>query len=179
MSTTTAIQWKIDAAHSEIQFKVRHMMVSTVTGFFREFDATVESTTDNFQGARISFAAQTASLDTNNAQRDGHLRSPDFFDAETYPEISFKSSSLEHIAGDNYKLVGDLTLHGVTKPVALDVAYFGAMTDPYGNQKAGFELNGEVNRTDFGLKWNTALETGGVMVSEKVRLHANVQLQKG
>jgi polyisoprenoid-binding protein YceI len=179
MSTATATKWAIDTAHSEIQFKIRHMMVSTVTGYFGEFEGSVTSGTDNFADATIEFTAKTASINTNNEQRDGHLRSPDFFDAEKYPEVTFRNGKLSHLQGESYKLTGDLSMHGETRTVELDVTYFGSMVDPYGNHKAGFELNGQINRTDFGLKWNAALETGGVMVSEKVRLLANVQLQKG
>lgn len=172
------INWKLDPSHSEIGFKVKHMMITNVSGAFTDFN--VEATTENedFNKANINFSTKTASVNTNSEQRDGHLRSPEFFDSEKYPEMKFKGLSYEKVDGDNYKLKGDLTIKDVTKPVTLDVEFGGVNKDPWGNMKAGFTLNGKINRKDFGLSWNAALETGGVMVSEDVKINAEIQLVK-
>jgi polyisoprenoid-binding protein YceI len=170
-------KWIIDPQHSEIQFKVKHLMITTVTGYFREFGTNVTSMDNDFKKGNVEFWAKTASIDTNNEQRDNHLRSGDFFDSENHPEMTFKSTSVDQPEEDRYKLHGDLTIRGITKPVTLDVEYGGMMKDPYGNDKAGFSLSGKINRKDWDLNWNAALESGGVLVSDEVRIFAEVQLQ--
>jgi polyisoprenoid-binding protein YceI len=175
MKTT---KWVIDPAHSEIEFKVKHMMITTVTGTFKEFKSEVETDGDDFSTARINFEAATESVFTNAEQRDAHLRSADFFDAENFPVMSFVSSRLEKVDDETWNLSGNLTIRGVTKPVKLDVEFGGMGKDPWGNTKAGFSLNGKINRKDWGLNWNAALEAGGVLVSDDVRIYAEVQYAK-
>ncbi|MCX6320611.1 MAG: YceI family protein [Bacteroidia bacterium] len=172
-------KWSIDPAHTEISFKVKHLMISTVSGVFREFGATVFTTSNDFTSAKIDFWMNPSSVDTNEEKRDGHLKSPDFFDAEKYKKITFVSDSFEK-SGDNnlFKLGGNLTIKGITKKVMLDVEFGGIVKDPYGNEKAGFSVNGKINRKDWGLNWNALLETGGVMVSEEVRINCEVELLK-
>lgn len=170
--------YKIDAAHSEITFKVKHLMITNVTGSFTKFDATVESASEDFADAKVSFSADVNSISTNNEQRDGHLKSGDFFDAEKYPSITFDSTEFKKVNGSDYALTGNLTMKGVTKPVTLNVEFLGLATDPWGQSKAGFESTGKINRSDFGLGWNAALEAGGVLVSEEVKLQFNVQVVK-
>lgn len=165
--------WVIDNTHSEIAFKVRHMMISTVTGHFEDFKATAKTDGENFENAEISFTANTASINTKNEDRDTHLKSDDFFNSEKYPELKFVSKSF---IGE--KLTGDLTIRDVTKEVTLDVELNGIAVDPYGQTKAGFEINGEISRKDFGLTWNAVTEAGSVVVSDKTRLAIDVQLTK-
>lgn len=164
--------------HSEVSFKVKHLMISTVTGHFSSFDATMQSEKQDFSDAHISFSADIASVTTNNAQRDEHLKSPDFFDAARHPKMSFESTSFIHKSGQEYELDGNLTIRGVTKPVKLTVEYAGKMVDPYGNEKHGFEIAGKINRKDFGLEWSAVTEAGGIVVSDDVRIAVNVQLAK-
>ena len=175
METT---KWVIDPAHSEIQFKVKHMMITTVTGSFKEFRSEVETKGEDFATAMVTFEADTTSIFTNAEQRDAHLRSADFFDADNFPVMSFVSSRLEKIDDESWQLNGDLTIRGVTNPVRLDVEFGGVGKDPWGNTKAGFSLNGKINRKDWGLNWNAALEAGGVLVSDDVRIYAEVQYAK-
>ena len=170
--------YKIDAAHSEITFKVKHLMITNVTGNFTKFDATLETTADDFSDAKISFEADVNSITTNNEQRDRHLKSADFFDAETFPTLSFTSTSFTKKSDDEYNLVGDLTLKGHTKSVTLNAEYGGTATDPYNQTKAGFEITGKINRQDFGLTWSAVTEAGGIMVSDEVKLAFNVQMIK-
>ncbi len=170
--------YKIDPMHSEVAFKVKHLMISTVTGNFNQFDATIESQKEDFSDAKIGFEADINSISTNNEQRDGHLKSPDFFDAANHPKMKFESSALQHKTNGTYVLEGNLTLHGVTKSVKLDVEYAGKMVDPYGNEKHGFEIEGKINRKDFGLGWNAVTEAGGVVVSEEVKIQVNAQFKK-
>ncbi|MBY0480728.1 MAG: YceI family protein [Chitinophagaceae bacterium] len=170
--------FKIDAAHSEIIFKVKHLMITNVTGSFTKFDATMESATADFSDARISFEADVNSISTNNEQRDGHLKSDDFFSAEKFPALSFKSTSFSHQGGSDYSLVGDLTIRDITKSVEFAVEYGGTATDPYGQVKSGFEISGKINRKDFGLTWGAVTEAGGVVVSDEVKLLLNVQMIK-
>lgn len=170
--------WAIDPSHSEIQFKVKHLVISTVTGYFRRFDAKVITPGEGFADARIEFTADVNSIDTNNEQRDGHLKSDDFFGGDSFPQIKFVSSSFTPLEDNAFQLVGDLTIKGVTKEVVLRAELGGEATDGYGNQKAGFEINGKINRKDFGLNWDAVTEAGGVVVSNEVKLHLNVQLNK-
>ncbi len=171
MSNNT--NWTIDNTHSEIAFKVKHMMISTVTGHFEDFKATAKTNGDDFKGGVLEFSAKTASINTKNKDRDTHLKSDDFFNAEKYPEMKFVSKSFD---GD--KLVGDLTIRDVTKEVTLDVDFNGIAVDPYGQTKAGFEIRGEVSRKDFNLTWNAVTEAGSIVVSDKVKLVVDVQFTK-
>ncbi|WP_028525994.1 YceI family protein [Runella limosa] len=175
MATST---WVIDPTHSEVQFKVKHLVISTVTGSFKSFEGSVQTEGDSFDGASIQFTADVNSIDTNMEQRDGHLKSADFFDAENFPTLSFASTSFAQKGDDEFTLTGDLTLRGVTKSISLAVNYGGQMVDFYGNTKAGFELTGKINRKDFGLNWGAVTEAGGVVVSDEVKLHFNIQVAK-
>jgi len=170
--------YKIDAAHSDITFKVKHLMITNVTGNFTKFDATMESEAADFSDAKISFEADTDSISTNNEQRDGHLKSDDFFAADKFPKLGFVSTSFKKTSDSEYVLTGDLTIRGVSKPVQLAVEYGGTMTDPYGQVKSGFEIDGKINRKDFGLTWSAVTEAGGVMLSDEVKLHLAVQMIK-
>ncbi|MBY0543477.1 MAG: YceI family protein [Sphingobacteriaceae bacterium] len=174
MATT---QWALDPTHSELQFKVKHLMITTVTGSIKSFSAELTSEGEDFTNANINFSGEISSLDTGNTDRDNHLKSADFFDAETHPTMNFVSTAVEK-DGDDYIVKGDLTIKGETKPVKLTAEFGGIATDPWGNTKAGFTLSGKINRTDFGLTWNAALETGGVMVSEEVKILGELQFVK-
>ena len=178
METQTATKWAIDPMHSEVQFKVKHLVISTVSGFFKSFEGTMETENDDFSGANISFALNIDSIDTNQSQRDEHLKGADFFDAAQYPQITFKSTSFTAEGDDEYKLTGDLTVKGITKPVTLDVEYGGQTTDFYGNTKAGFEVTGKVNRKEFGLTWDGVTEAGSIVVGEDIKLLINIQFAK-
>jgi len=171
-------KWVLDPTHSELQFKVKHLMITTVTGSLKSFSAELSSEGDDFNNAAISFKGDISSLDTGNADRDNHLKSGDFFEIEKFPTMDFKSTSMEK-EGDDYIVKGDLTIKDITKPIKLTAEFGGIATDPWGNTKAGFTLNGKINRTDFGLTWNAALETGGVMVSEEVKILGELQFIKG
>lgn len=175
MNTATKTLWKIDQDHSEIQFKVKHLVISTVTGSFKEFEASAESPDGTFEGADISFSAKTSSVFTNNSQRDEHLKSDDFFNAEKYPTLDFTSKSFKKTGDNRYKLTGDLTIRDITKTITLDVVHGGTVEDPYGQTKAGFEVTGTINRKEFGLKWNGVTEAGSVVVGDEVKLSMNVQ----
>lgn len=168
-------KWALDPAHSEIQFKVRHMMIANVTGQFNHFTAEIESASDDLTNAQVAFKAEVSSIDTNNDQRDNHLRSGDFFDAEKFPNITFKATDYNASTGN---VTGELTIKDVTKTVSLNAEFHGTNKDPYGNIKAGFSLDGKINRNDFGLNWNASLETGGFLVSEDVRINAELQFIK-
>jgi polyisoprenoid-binding protein YceI len=174
----TGTKWILDPTHAEIQFKIRHLMITHVTGSFGKFAAEVETTDDDFDSSKISFSAEIDSITTNNEQRDGHLKSADFFDSPKYPTLSFVSTKFEKVAGEDYTLFGDLTMHGVTKNVTLSVEHGGVIKDPWGNTRTGFTVEGKINRKDFGLGWNAATEAGGVVVGEEVKLHASVQFVK-
>ncbi|MFN7538666.1 MAG: YceI family protein [Bacteroidota bacterium] len=170
--------WVLDPAHSEVTFKVKHLMIANVKGEFRKFDVNVQVNEENFSSASIAARIDITSVDTNNTDRDNHLKSADFFDAENFPAIEFVSSSFSQLDEENAKLTGNLTIKGVTKEVVLEVETGGISKDPWGQTKAGFTVNGKINRTDFGLTWNAALETGGVLVSEEVKIQAEIQLLK-
>lgn len=167
--------WNLDNAHSEIEFKVKHMMISTVKGQFQEFSVTVDSESENLDNAKIAVEIQTASVTTKNEQRDQHLKSEDFFNVSSFPIIKFQSTGIDQESAGEFKLTGDLTIKDITKSVTFDVEFGGLAKDPWGNQKAGYTVTGKINRTDFGLTWNAALETGGVMVSEEVKFQADIQ----
>jgi len=172
-------KWVLDPMHSEVQFKVKHLVISTVSGFFKSFEGSLETDNEDFSDAKIDFSLDIDSIDTNQSQRDEHLKSPEFFDAATYPKITFKSTSFTKTdEEDEYKLAGDLTIKGITKPVTLDVEFGGAAADFYGNTKAGFEISGKINRKDFGLTWSGVTEAGAVVVGEDIKLLINVQFAK-
>jgi polyisoprenoid-binding protein YceI len=173
VNTTIMANWNLDANHSEVSFKVKHLMINNVKGQFKSFNVSLQSESDDFKSSNISFTADVASIDTSNEQRDQHLKSADFFDAEKYPQIKFKSTQY-----NGKELVGDLTIRDVTKSVKLEVDFGGIAKDPWGNTKAGFTITGKINRKDWGLNWNAALETGGVLVSEEVSITAEIQLVK-
>jgi len=175
MATT---KWVLDPMHSEVQFKIKHLVISTVTGSFKAFEGSVETEGDTFEGATAEFSLDVNSLDTNQEQRDGHLKSAEFFDAETYPKITFKSTSFEKVGDEAYKLNGNLTVKDITKPVTLDVEFGGTATDFYGNLKAGFELTGKINRKEFGLVWDGVTEAGSVVLGQDVKLIINVQFAR-
>ncbi|MEZ4803989.1 MAG: YceI family protein [Bacteroidia bacterium] len=170
--------YSFDPAHSEVTFKVKHLMISNVTGHFSSFEATVESEKEDFSDAKIDFHADVNSISTKNEQRDAHLKSADFFDAENYPKMEFKSSNFKKVEGSSYKLEGELTIRGVSKSIVLDVEYAGTMSDPYGNEKHGFEIVGKINRKDFGLNWSAVTEAGGIVVSDEVRILVDAQFVK-
>ena len=170
--------WTFDKAHSKIGFSVSHLVITDVEGNFKEFDASVTTDGDNWENAKIEFTAEIASIDTDNEKRDEHLRSDDFFNAEKFPQLKFVSKSFKKVDDNEYKLVGDLTIRDVTKEVELEVELNGTVVDPWGNTKAGFNLLGEINRFDYGLKWSKALETGGLVVGEDVEIIGKLQLMK-
>ncbi|MFC3196524.1 YceI family protein [Parapedobacter deserti] len=170
--------WTIDPSHSEIGFSVKHMMFTKVSGKFNDFQAAVENDGDAFETSEISFSAEVGSINTNNVDRDNHLRSADFFDAVKFPKITFKSTGIKKINEREFEVSGNLTIKDVTKKVTLDTAYSGLMTDPWGNTKVGVAASGKINRIEFGLTWNASLETGGVLVGEDVKLVFEVQLIK-
>lgn len=164
-------KWNFDSAHSELKFKVKHMMIATITGGFDQLEVSAESSDDQFSEGKVILKAATASINTGNNDRDNHLKSPDFFDAENHPFIVFESTRFS-----KNELVGQLTIKGVTKEITLAVDFGGVGTDPWGNVKAGFSVHGKINRKDFGLEWNVALETGGILVGEEVKFEAEIQL---
>jgi polyisoprenoid-binding protein YceI len=175
--TLVATKWAIDTAHSEIQFKVKHMMLTQVTGQFTQFAGQVEMEETQLETAQISFTADTVSISTGNEQRDGHLRGEDFFNSEVYPQLLFANGKIVN-STNGLLLTGDMTIRDITHRVELPVEFGGLGVDPWGNQKLGFSINGKINRKDFGLVWNSALEAGGVLVSDDVRIIAEIQLAK-
>ncbi|WP_163709450.1 YceI family protein [Mangrovibacterium lignilyticum] len=168
--------WTLDPTHSEVNFKVKHLMISNVKGEFKNISATLDG--DDFETAKVNATIEAASVFTNNDDRDNHLKSADFFDIENYKELTFESKSFKKTEDYEYKLTGILTIKGVAKEVTFDVEFGGINKDPWGNEKAGFSLEGKINRKDWGLNWNAALETGGVLVSEDVKIQAEVQFVK-
>ncbi|MFI5128736.1 MAG: YceI family protein [Chitinophagales bacterium] len=171
-------KWLIDPAHSEVQFKVKHLMITTVTGHFRKFDLDVEAEDDDFTKATsIVFTADVNSVDTNNAQRDTHLKSPDFFASEQFPQLKFIGKKVEK-KGKDYVVTGDLTIRDITKTVSLDVEFGGIVTDPYGQTKAGFTAAGKIRRKEFNLMWDAVTEAGQIVASNEVRIHCEIQLIK-
>lgn len=168
--------WVLDPSHSEVTFKVKHLMISNVKGEFKNFEGLING--EDFTNATISAKIKAESIHTNDTERDNHLKSEDFFEVEKFPEITFKSTSLKKVSDDDYKLIGDITIKGITKEISLDTEFGGFMKDPYGNEKAGFSMNGKINRKDFGLNWNAALEAGGVLVGNDIKISAEVQFVK-
>lgn len=171
--------WTLDKDHSEIRFKAKHLMITTVTGQFKEYDATVDAADENFDAATISFTAKTASVDTGNTQRDDHLRSDDFFNAEQYPNLTFAAKGMEKKGNGEYVMNGEMTIRDVTKPVSLNVEFAGVAKDPWGQTKAGFTFEGKLNRKDFGLKFHVVNEAGDLLVSDEIKLLGEIQLLKG
>jgi len=179
MENLVKTKWGIDPVHSEISFKVKHLMITNVKGVFKEFDASIYTTGEDFMTSEIDFWMNPESLETGSADRDAHLKSADFFDVENHKQINFIGNTYEKVDNDgSYTLWGDLTIKGITRQVKLDVEFGGVMKDPWGNEKAGFTINGKINRKDWGLNWNAALEAGGVLVSDDVRISCDVQLVK-
>jgi len=174
---TTKTKWSIDQAHSEIDFKVRHLMIAHVKGEFKTFDASIYTTAKDFETAEIDLWIDTSSITTGDAKRDEHLKSADFFDVQTHKQLTFTSSTVGKSDPDgNHELWGELTMRGISKNVKLNVQFGGIMKDPWGNEKAGFTVTGKINRTDWGLIWNTSIEAGGMMVSEEVTILCDIEL---
>jgi len=171
-------KWILDPIHSELGFKVKHLMISNVSGSFKDFSAKVETEENDFSKASIFLTANVASVFTNNEQRDNHLRNSDFFEVDRYPELTFKSTQIIKVDSNNFKVVGELTLKGITKPVHLNVEFSGVASDPWGSERAGFTVSGKINRKDWGVNYNALLETGGVALSEEVKINAEIQMVK-
>ena len=174
-SNPVLTKWILDPTHSELSFRVKHLMISNVKGEFRNFNAEIGG--EDFTNSNITLTVDASSIFTNNNDRDNHLKSADFFDVVNFPELNFESTSFTSVDGE-YILKGMLTIKGVTREVVLDVEFGGKMKDPYGNEKIGFSVSGKINRKEWGLNWNAMLETGGVMVSDEVRINAEVQFVK-
>ncbi|TQF04709.1 YceI family protein [Kitasatospora acidiphila] len=166
--------YTVDTTHSRIGFSVRHAMVTNVRGEFADYQGTLHLDGSNPAASTAELAIKVESIDTGNEQRDGHLRTGDFFEVERHPEITFRSTAAEQLDSETYRMTGDLTIKGITRPVVLDLDYTGSATDPYGIQRLGFEGRTTVDRTDFGLTYNAALETGGVLIGEKVKLSFDI-----
>ena len=175
---TAKTKWAIDPYHTEILFKVKHLVISTVTGKFEKFDGSVLTSGDEWNDAQAEFTADIDSISTGVGDRDNHLKSADFFDAANHPKLFFKSTSLKKTSDDEYTMSGDITIRGNTRPLELKAEFGGIMVDPYGNTKAGFELSGKINRKEFGLHWNAITEAGGMVVSDDIKLALNVELTK-
>lgn len=173
METT---KWQFDPMHSELRFKVKHLMIASVSGSFRKFDIQMESKGEDFTTATLNVSAEVNSITTGNEQRDAHLRNGDFFDADNYPTLEFNSTSVEKTGQDNFTVYGNLILKGISKPVQLDVEYSGLTKDPWGNERAGFEVSGKIRRSDWGMTFNSVLETGGVALGDEVKIKAEVQM---
>ncbi|MBS4206539.1 YceI family protein [Bacillus sp. FJAT-50079] len=172
-------KWNLDNVHSNVDFSVRHMMVSRVRGSFKDFTANIEADPADLTTANISFTIDVASIDTKNEDRDNHLRSADFFDVENHPNLTFTSTAIERKSDDTYAVTGDVSLHGVTKPETFTVTFEGVAKDPMsGAEKAGFSVEGTIKRSEYGLNWNAALETGGVLVSDDVKINLEIQAAK-
>lgn len=174
----TTNKWALDPMHSDLGFKIRHLMITNVSGQFTSFNVEAHTTGDDFTTAQITATAEINSISTNNEQRDAHLRNSDFFEADKYPQLQFRSTSIERIDAETFNLHGDLTMKGVTKPVALKVEYSTMAKDPWGNQRAGFTVTGKINRSDWGISFNNVLDTGGLGLGEEVKISAEIQLVK-
>jgi polyisoprenoid-binding protein YceI len=175
---TAKTKWAIDPYHTEILFKVKHLVISTVTGKFEKFDASVLTNGDDWNGAQVEFSADINSINTGVSDRDNHLKSADFFDAANHPKLTYKSNSFKKTGDNEFLMSGDMTMRGTTRPLEMKVEFGGIMQDPYGNIKAGFELSGKLNRKEFGLHWNAVTEAGGVVVADEIKLALNVELAK-
>ena len=173
--TTT---WNIDPVHSKIGFRVRHLIISEVEGRFKSFEGSVTTDKEDFNGSKIVFSLDARSVFTDNTRRDNDLKSANFFDAEEYPEITFKSTSFEKVEGNKYKLEGNFTIKGITNHIIMDVIYGGTIKDPWGNMRAGFKITGKINRFDYNLKWNKLLEAGGAVVGKEITITCNIEVIK-
>jgi polyisoprenoid-binding protein YceI len=171
-------KWKVDPAHSTIEFSVRHMMVAKVKGAFKEFTANIEADPADLTTANIEFNIDVASVDTRNNDRDNHLRSADFFDVEKHPNLTFKSTKITKTGEGEYEVTGDVTIKDTTRSETFNVSYEGHGKDPWGNEVAGFAVEGKVDRTNYGLTWNAALETGGVLVGDQIKISIDIEAQK-
>lgn len=174
----TKTKWSLDQTHSEIHFKVKHMMISTVTGQFSKFTSSIETIGDDFRTAKIQFTADVDSISTNNEQRDAHLKNGDFFDVPNYPQITFRSSKIVKVDDENFKVHGELTMRGVTKDIVLDVEFGGIMQDPWGNTRTGFTITGKINRQDYAISFGGVTETGGLLLGDEVKISANTEFVK-
>src|SRR5882757_6073077 len=176
MATT---KWILDPTHSEVEFKVKHMMISTVSGKFTQFEADVQTEEEDFTTAKVSFTIDVNSITTGNEQRDGHLKAPDFFETAKFPQIKFTATRYENVDNDgSYEVYGELTIRDITKTVKLDTEFGGVIRDPWGNTRAGFSVNGKINRREFGLQWQAVTEAGGLVVSDEVRIHVGLEFIK-
>ncbi len=176
MATT---KWVLDPTHSDVEFKVKHLMISTVTGHFSSFMAEVSTEEEDFTKSKVTFTVDAASISTNNEQRDGHIKGPDFFDVANHPQIKFVITKIENVDNDgSYNLYGDLTIRSITKNVRLEVEFGGVIKDPWGNTRAGFAVNGKINRKDFGLTWHMTTDAGGIVLGDDVRIHVALELIK-
>ncbi len=178
LSLNAQTKWSIDKAHSKVQFSATHLIISEVTGEFKNFDGSIETSGDDFSNAKVNFTIDVSSISTDNEQRDNHLKSDDFFNAQKFPKMTFVGKSMQKVGDNKYKLVGDLTIRDITKQIALDVTYNGTVKDPWGNTKAGFKITGELNRFDYNLKWNALMEAGGAVVGKMIGITINLELQK-
>lgn len=178
LAANAQTNWSVDNGHSNVKFTVTHMIVSEMEGYFKTYSGKITSTTDDFQDAKIEFTVDVNSINTDDEKRDGHLKSDDFFNVEKFPTMKFKSTSFKKVNGKNYVLEGELTIRDVTKKVKFDVVYNGTAKDPWGNTKAGFKIKTKINRFDYGLKWNAAVEAGGLVVSNEVEIAVNLELKK-
>ena len=177
MATT---KWVLDPTHSDVEFKVKHLMISTVTGRFSSFSADVTTEGEDFTTSKVTFTVDAASISTNNEQRDGHIKGPDFFDVANHPQIKFVITKIENVDNDgSYDLYGDLTIRSITKNVKLEVEFGGVIKDPWGNTRAGFAVNGKINRKEFGLTWHMTTDAGGIVLGDDVRIHVALELIKG
>lgn len=177
MATT---KWVLDPTHSDVEFKVKHLMISTVNGRFSSFSADVTTEGEDFTTSKVTFTVDAASISTNNEQRDGHIKGPDFFDVANHPQIKFVITKIENVDNDgSYDLYGDLTIRSITKNVKLEVEFGGVIKDPWGNTRAGFAVNGKINRKDFGLTWHMTTDAGGIVLGDDVRIHVALELIKG
>ncbi|WDL99554.1 YceI family protein [Alicyclobacillus sp. ALC3] len=174
----TKTKWAVDTAHSSIDFAIRHMMVSKVKGTFHDFEATIDANPEDLTDATIEFTVAVNSVDTRNNDRDNHLRSADFFDVEHHPKMTFKATKIEKKSPGEYVITGDMTIRGTTQPETFTVTYEGSGKDPWGNEKVGFEVHGAISRSEYGLRWNQALETGGVLVADQVQITLDIQAAK-
>jgi polyisoprenoid-binding protein YceI len=174
----SATKWVLDPAHSELGFKIKHLMISNVSGGFAKFDVQTETKSEDFGDAQVVANIDVSSINTSNSQRDEHLRNADFFEAELHPKIVFNSTKVEKVDSDTFNVYGDLTIKNTTKPVKLSVEYNGIAKDSWGNVKAGFTVNGKINRKDFGITYNAVMETGGLMLGEEVKINGDIQLIK-
>lgn len=178
MTKSNKTKWTVDQAHSEFLFKVKHMVIASVTGKFDTFDAIVHASKDDFTDLEAEFTAEINSINTHQPDRDAHLKSADFFDAANFPTLTFQSTGFKKTAGDTYLLTGEITIRGITKPLTLTVEFSGIIQDPWGMTRAGFELSGILNRKEFGLHWSVHTDTGGMVAGDEVKLMLNVELVK-